>query len=411
MTIGFRKSCIGLLSVLSLIGLSSGSFAQTAFESNLGTTQINLRGVQKPDPDPSGTTVLPAAEPASVATIPLQKRREDVFTRNATTLPLASMSPASSALAQTTTSNYRQHTQTVSPSHITLSSGILARLASIYAQFQIDVRDRTSDSFTSFDEIRDGLYQMGGTNAQQAAYSALAFAAVIVSQDPDFRTSVINESRRVGTDAYLASLAKQPYPAIYLAGAKPAIHKAQQIVKTDFRYVEQAGLSMKESSYLLQSNSWARKKIVGKTKLMSSLEQQTATHRLASKSTTDSLHRTLSMEQVNSGLLQRLGLAQALNIAKTANTYGSRRFGQTPNIEGYKAASIAALAAFIVLGEDTQEKAPQIRQILNIDLENEQCLEMAQLNLMQCTAAMHNTYEIPYCIGEHALIEVAACHS
>ena len=37
------------------------------------------------------------------------------------------------------------------------------------------------------------------------------------------------------------------------------------------------------------------------------------------------------------------------------------------------------------------------------------CMNMANLNLQQCVAAANQQYEVPFCIGEHALADVGKC--
>ena len=68
---------------------------------------------------------------------------------------------------------------------------------------------------------------------------------------------------------------------------------------------------------------------------------------------------------------------------------------------------IATLAAYRVLGTEAAP-AQEVRTAMR-ETSTRNCINMAQLNLQQCVAAAHNQFEVPFCIGEHALTDVGDC--
>ena len=78
------------------------------------------------------------------------------------------------------------------------------------------------------------------------------------------------------------------------------------------------------------------------------------------------------------------------------------KFGKEPIAD-----QIATLAAYRVLGADSATPG-QLSAAMN-ERETENCMSMANLNLQQCVAAANQQYEVPFCIGEHALSDVGKC--
>jgi hypothetical protein len=67
-----------------------------------------------------------------------------------------------------------------------------------------------------------------------------------------------------------------------------------------------------------------------------------------------------------------------------------------------------AVAAMAALGEGGDEYTPQLQALLAEGAE-EQCLNMAKLNLYQCLAVSKPHYEDVFCLGQHAVEETGQC--
>ncbi len=289
----------------------------------------------------------------------------------------------------------------------------LSRAAALYATYHGEVTDVKTKGFRSASDIDKSLTNLGGHNPDQLAQGWMAYSALIAAQDPEFRAAVRDIEGFYGRDVLITGLKNDARYARTLNGGNSAVTASLSAVSADSRRLIGAAAYVKEQAYSLQGAGWAKGKVGNSGAKADRLLASTRTGIPAR----GEMVRAMSSPEIN-GVLVRAGqagspsvwenvssAASAIRIPAVASNFGqSKRIarGQEPVAD-----RITTLAAFRILGSD-QSSAPSMRAAMK-DRETTACLNMANLNLQQCVAAAHKHYEVPFCIGEHALSDVGKC--
>jgi len=197
------------------------------------------------------------------------------------------------------------------------------------------------------------------------------------------------------------------------SGGTPAANQALTAVKADSSRLIGAAAFVKEQAYSLQGSGWAKGRLGNSKAKATSLFASTQTGIPARGSLVQAMHAP----EINSVLAQA-GRSGAPSVWESVSSAASTirvpsavsSFGQANRIARGKepiADRITTLAAYRILNADPSV-ASSMRQAMS-ERETQGCLNMANLNLQQCVAAAHKHYEVPFCIGEHALSDVGKC--
>ena len=290
----------------------------------------------------------------------------------------------------------------------------IATAAAVYATYQGDVSDIKTHDFTSSLDIDSALNNLGSHNSDQLTRGWLAYSALVASQDTDFVAAVRDIESYYGRDSVINGLQNDVRYARTLSGGQAAVSSALTAVEADAKRISTAAAFVKEQAYSLQASTWAKDKIGDSGMIASRLRVAS----LQGRPARPSMVTALSSPGINSVLTEAgnrgaPSLWESVTSAASAirmPTFGSRPEAQPEQIASGKeviADRIATLAAFRILGSETDSAAPI--QLAMTERETASCLNMAQLNLVQCVAAAHMQFEVPFCIGEHALAEVGEC--
>jgi len=283
-----------------------------------------------------------------------------------------------------------------------------------YATYQTDVTETSQRPLGSAIDIEDALTNLGGHNAQQLSSGFISYSALVASQDPEFRAAVRDIEGFYGRDSLLLGLRNDVRYARTLEGGNSAVTSALNSVSADAAHIRGAGAYVKEQAYSLQGAGWAKARIGNSDSLIQQIQSSARAGRPV-----DSGIRLAFASQDMGAVLVRAGQSGAPSLwANVSNAAGAVRFptldigysGRSARIRAGKepiADRIATLAAYRVLGSDAAS-APEVRTAMR-ETSTRNCINMAQLNLQQCVAAAHKQYEVPFCIGEHALTDVGDC--
>lgn len=303
------------------------------------------------------------------------------------------------------------------PAHAQSASGspdMISKSAAVYATYHSDVSDVRTTPFSSADDIEESLTNLGGQNAEKLSSGWIAYSALVASQDPQFRSAVRDIEGFYGRDSLMLGLRNDIRYARTLEGGTNAVTSSLAAVEADSRRLKGAGAYVKEQAYSLQGAGWAKARI-GNTDALINKMKTTA---LSGRPVRANLRSAFSAPDIDS-VLVRAGQAGAPSLWEGVSSAASAiKFptikaaysGQAARIRHGKepiADKIATLAAYRILGEGAAP-ASELREAMN-ERSTSSCLKMAQLNLQQCVAAAHKQYEVPFCIGEHALTDVGQC--
>lgn len=318
---------------------------------------------------------------------------------------------AGGAEAQTTQSSQlaSAQTSTAQPQVDTIS-----RSAASYGTFQTDVSDIKSKPFASAGDVDKALTNLGGHNAKELSSGWIAYSALIASQNPDYRAAVRDIESFYGRDVLETGLRNDVRYARTLAGGNDAVLSSITAVRADSRRIDSAAAYVKEQAYSLQGSGWAKAKIGNSGAKADQLNSAASVGRPAAQS----LIAALSSPDANA-VFSQAGAAGApslwdgmttaatsIRLPAIRTSYASSASRIAPGKEPV-ADRIATLAAYRVIGASATSSSSIHTAMSERDTSN--CLKTAHLNLQQCVAAAHQQYEVPFCIGEHALSDVGKC--
>ena len=289
----------------------------------------------------------------------------------------------------------------------------LARAAALYATYHGDVTDVKAQGFNSARDIDKALTNLGGHNSKQFTEGWMSYSALVASQTPEFRAAVLDIEGYYGRDVLIRGLKNDIRYARTLNGGDDAVASSLTAVSADSRRLAGAAAIVKEQAYSLQGSGWAKGRIGDSNALANDL---LASSRLGIPARGSMISAFASPEMAS--VLTVAGSAGAPSVWDSVSSAASAirvpdiagRFGTSTRIaRGQEpiADGIATLAAYRVLGTDSTTHSAMKSAMSQRKTSG--CVNMAQLNLQQCVAAAHKHYEVPFCIGEHALSDIGKC--
>lgn len=291
---------------------------------------------------------------------------------------------------------------------------VIAKSAAVYATYQSDVTDVRLHPLSSAGDIEDSLTSLGGHNSQQLSNGFIAYSALVASQNPEFRAAVRDIEGFYGRDSLMLGMRNDVRYARTLGGGNAAVTSSLAAIEADAERLRGAGAYVKEQAYSLQAVGWAKATIRNSDALIEQIQASAS----AGMPVREDLQLAFASSDINTVLAQA-GQSGAPSLWENVNSAASAvRFpsldmvysGRSARIRAGKepiADKIATLAAYRVLGTDAAP-AQEVRTAMR-ETSTRNCINMAQLNLQQCVAAAHNQFEVPFCIGEHALTDVGDC--
>lgn len=289
----------------------------------------------------------------------------------------------------------------------------LSRAAAVYATYNGDVTDVKANGFKSARDIDRSLNNLGGHNPDQLSQGWMAYSALVAAQNPEFRAAVLDIEGYYGRDVFVTGLKNDPRYARTLNGGDKAVSSSLTAVTADSRRLLGAAAYVKEQAYSLQGTGWAKGR-VGNSKAKADGLLASTRSGIPAR---NSMLLAMASPEID-GVLVQAGksgspsvwdnVTSAASVIRVPNFTGA--LGPKTRIARGKepiADRITTLAAFRIIGSDPSSN--QSMQVAMKDRETAGCLNMANLNLQQCVAAAHNHYEVPFCIGEHALSDVGKC--
>lgn len=294
-----------------------------------------------------------------------------------------------------------------------LEADPLSEAAALYATYHGDVTDVQSRGFASAKEIDTSLKNLGGHNPEQLTEGWMAYSALVAAQNPDFRAAVRDIEGYYGRDVLITGLKNDVRYARTLNGGNDAVSASLTATDADSRRLINAAAFVKEQAYSLQGSRWAMGRVGDSGAVADTLMKSMKVGLPANSS----LRQALSSPEMEP-ILVKAGMNGAPSIWESVSGAASSirvpevvaNFQPQPRVargQERVADRITTLAAYRIIGADDQSLAPMQSAMKERDTAS--CLTMANLNLQQCVAAAHKHYEVPFCIGEHALADIGTC--
>lgn len=279
----------------------------------------------------------------------------------------------------------------------------LEQAAADYVRLREDVAAIEAIPFTSPETTREAHRRLSAHDAQALSAGWVAYAALVAADTPSFRKALEKEisSRKkknglAGADAFFARLAEDPAYPRQLEGAEEAMGRVLAMTMQDTARVTALGEAFKEQAYALQKTAWGKAKIPAASVRLSEAETFARSRPQPA---------TPSWPAVTEKGVTAPSLASGAPLwnPEWGPSAGAGRMTE-PNAQVIMNRVLNLAARYAVGGVNAKTVSVYARN----DKSN-QCLSFAALTLKQCIAATRAPYEEAFCIGEHALNDVASC--
>lgn len=288
----------------------------------------------------------------------------------------------------------------------------LSKAAAVYGTYQGSVGDFKTTPFSSAKDIDRALTELGGHNAGQLSKGWLSYSGLVASQNNEFRAAINEAVGHYGRDRVLLGLKNNYAYARSLKGGNAAVGSALTALDADARRIRSAAAQVKEQAYTLQSAGWAKAKI-GNTQAKAN---QIMANSRSGRPANGTVMSAMMAADADSNFARAGGSGAPSLWDGLTSAASTVRFPTISSASGYKrvrrgqeqtADRIATLAAYRAVGAGRSAESAILTTMT--DQQAASCLNSASLNLQQCVAAAHKQYEVPFCIGEHALAEIGDC--
>lgn len=297
---------------------------------------------------------------------------------------------------------------------IAQSKDPVSEKAAVYMTYQSDADKVGGKPFKSSGDIDAALETLGSYNADQLTRGWISYSALVASQDPDFRANVRDIEAFYGRDRVVNSFASGGGYARSLKGGDDAVGSAIAVTDEDLARLYSTAAIVKEQGYSLQGYGWAKSRIRDGGRRAESIKLLQGNGKAADNLILAALvapNATPLSDTNAAGVTTAVATASDVATAVRLPTFLTGNFtGGKKKVKYGKepvANQIASVAALRILGADSVEEARLSRVMLEPSVQS--CMKMQNLQLQGCVAGVGQEFEVPHCISQHALAEIADC--
>jgi hypothetical protein len=288
----------------------------------------------------------------------------------------------------------------------------ISESAAVYMTYQSDADTVAAKPFKSAGDIDSALKTLGAYNADQMTRGWMSYSAVVASQDKEFSSTVREIEAYYGRDAVMKSFAAGNSYARSLKGGDNAVGGAIAVTDSDLPKIYSNAAIVKEQGYSLQGYGWAKSRIKNGGARAESVKVLQGKTKAADNMIISALTNTAPLSQeTKAGVINASATAE--DVAGAVRLPAFLTSGFTGNRQKVKygkeavANQIASLAAMRVIGAGGVESA-RLTKVMT-DPAVQSCLKMQNLQLQGCVAGVGQEFELPHCISQHTMTEVAGC--
>lgn len=281
----------------------------------------------------------------------------------------------------------------------------LERTAADYVRFREDVAAIEAQPFTNAEVMREAHRRFAAHNSKALSSGWVAYAALVAADTPEFREALEEEvsskkkkgkNKLSGADALFSDLNADPASIRSIKGADKAASRVLAMTAQDAKRIVDLGEAFKSQAYALQKTGW------GKAKVPPAAQRLSEADRFA-KSRPAATPPTMASVTENGVTAPGLSGADQLWKPEWGKGGGSGRMNDA-DAEALMNRVLGLAARYAVSGVNAKGVEVYARND-----RADQCLYFASLTLKQCIAATRAPYEESFCLGEHALNDVAQC--
>lgn len=288
----------------------------------------------------------------------------------------------------------------------------ISESAAVYMTYQSDAEDVAGKPFKSAGDLDSALNTLGAYNADQLTRGWMSYSALVAAQDPEFAATVRDIEAFYGRDPVMKSFAAGNNYARSLAGGDNAVGGAIAVTESDLPRIYSSAATIKEQGYSLQGYGWAKSRIRNGSQRADVVKLLQGKGQSADSLIVTALTETAPLSgETKAGVINAAATATDVAGAVRLPAFLTSGFtGKRQKVAFGKEAvanQIASLAAMRVIGAGNVDQARLTKVMLEPAVQS--CLKMQNLQLQGCVAGVGQEFEIPHCISQHTLTEVADC--
>jgi hypothetical protein len=281
----------------------------------------------------------------------------------------------------------------------------LERAAADYIRYREDVAAIEAMPFDNANVTREAHHRLAAHDPAGIAGGWVAYAALVAADTPEFAEALKKEmdkkpnrrkGRLGGKDGLISNLAQNPSYARGLPGADKAVDAVLSMTAQDGARINALGEAFKTQAYAMQKTKWGKQRIASSQKRLSeAASYQKGRGKPAAPK---------FAHQANDGVI-----APVLTSAKGEWAADWGTSAPTGRMSEANAEVIMDRILNLAARYSTNTLNPKIVSVYAKNNKSQRCLEMSKLTLDQCIAATRTPYEEAFCLGEHALNDIATC--
>ena len=284
--------------------------------------------------------------------------------------------------------------------------------AAVYMTYQSDAEDVAAKPFKNAADLDSALGTLGGYNADQLTRGWMAYSALIASQDPEFSATVREIEAFYGREPVMKSFAAGNGYARSFAGGDNAVGAAIAVTDSDLPRIYSSAATIKEQGYSLQGYGWAKSRIRNGSQRAETVKVLQGKGVAADNMIVSALTNATPLSgDTKAGVINAAATAEDVAGAVRLPAFLTSGFtGKREKVKYGKEAvanQIASLAAMRVIGAGAVDQARLSKVMMEPAVQS--CLKMQNLQLQGCVAGVGQEFELPHCISQHTLTEVADC--
>lgn len=278
----------------------------------------------------------------------------------------------------------------------------LEREAANYIRFREDVTHIEAQAFTNANVTREAHRMLGSHDPKAISDGWVAYAALVAASQPEFSKAMqkeLKKSKQRGMSnkqAFLSKLSQNPRLPRSLDGGKEAVDAILAMAVRDGARITALGESFKSQAYAMQKTAWGKKRISSGGERVSDAES-------FSRSRPSPVTPVMSVADNDGVASPRLS-----GVSESWDANWGQAAGQGYATE-HNADVIIDRALNLAARYSVGAMNSKLVDVYAKNDKSERCLSMAKLTLNQCIAATRSPYEEAFCLGEHALNDIATC--
>lgn len=244
----------------------------------------------------------------------------------------------------------------------------------------------TPPGFSSAENVATALRNGGAYEPKEFLRGAVAYAAIAALKDQDFVTALRNAGNTPeNREAMVRYIELNPVYLYQFKGSDHAAGYAQAALGAGALNLSATGRLIHQAAYDVQHQAWSNETIIDRPGRLTAVEAA------SSKGIAPAPEERATIQKAASEVEPL-----AIDASPLAPPY-------TPIIN--RALQVAAIAA---LGEANNTAYLNLASLIEDNI-TEECLRRAKRDLFQCLAVAKPNYEDIFCIGQHEMMDPAAC--